>query len=373
MGKSSTIQEQQKTNEAFQKYIEDMTRNMATRQEGLVGQLEEMEKKHYVGFSDKALLIEGRYSHLTTVSEWSLKSVNAIIDACSKALFGDKKSSPEGSTIAETDEKTSESIKAIKSREAYIASEAFEVVQAIIGTFNSATTTSVEQKIDVKPIAPGMTMFIGVENNSFSSQSFLKNEKIIQTIFVFKVCYSIAEGKQQSALSDLQMYEDQKARFRKIIEDLGKKEIELELDDPDYDEKFNKLESRAELMLRHLDVITQKIRELNSLQLEQDKADCKQIVERMQVKRLAVACARNGYEQTSTGFNCTLSKDAIADRIRAYTPRTAHLVYVSKTDFVGGHYEAVFASNNPIDQDQVDQWVERALTGQGNFYFDINA
>ncbi len=50
-----------------------------------------MEKGHYEKFSDKALLVEGKYSHLTTVSEWSLKSVNAIIDACTRALFGDKK------------------------------------------------------------------------------------------------------------------------------------------------------------------------------------------------------------------------------------------------------------------------------------------
>lgn len=369
MGKSNTIQEQQKTNEAFQKYINDMTKNMDARQEGLIGQLAEMEKKHYVGFSDKALLVEGRYSHLTTVSEWSLKSVDAIIDACSKALFGDKKNAPKGSRVAERDEKTSESIKAIKNREAYIASEAFAVVQAIIGTFNSATTTSVEQKIDAKPIAPGMTMFIGVENNSFSSQSFLKEEKIIQTIFVFKVCYSIAEGKQQSALSDLQVYEDLKERFRKIIDALGEKVSELDINEPDYDEKFNKLADRMELMSKQMDKITQKIKELSSLQLEQDKDACRQIVERMREKRLAVACTREGYEQTSTGFNCTLSRDAIAARIRAYTPRTAHLVYVRRTDYVGGHYEAVFASDAPLDQDQVDGWVASALKGRGNFYF----
>lgn len=370
MGKSNTIQEQQKANQEFQKYIEDMTKNMEQRQNALSGQLDEMEKSHYVNFSDKALLVEGKYSHLTTVSEWSLKSVSGIIDACTKALFGDKKASPEGSNMPKTDEKTSESLEAVKSREEYIASEAFEVVQAIVGSFNNTTTTSVEQKVDAKPIAPGMTMFIGVENNAYTSESFLKSEKIIQTLFVFKVCYSIEEGKKQSSLSDLQMYEDQKERFRKIIEALGEKEMELDLDDPDYDEKFNKLADRAELMNKRLDTITKKISELDALKLEEDRMTCKQIVERMQAKRLAVCCARNGYEQVSTGFNCTLFSDAISDLIRAYTPRPAHLVFVRRTDFVGNHYEAVFASNDPLDRDQVDGWVERALTEKGNFYFD---
>lgn len=370
MGKSNTIQEQQKVNQEFQKYIEEMTKNMEQRQNALSGQLDEMEKSHYEKFSDKALLVEGKYSHLTTVSEWSLKSVNAIIDACTKALFGDKKTPPEGSQLPETDEQTSESIKAIKGREAYIASEAFEVVQAIVGTFSSTTTTSVEQKVDAKPIAPGMTMFIGVENNAYTSSSFLKSEKIIQTLFVFKVCYSIAEGKQQSALSDLQMYEDQKQRFREIINQLGDKEMELDIDDPDYDEKFNKLADRVELMTKRMDVITQKIGELTNLKLEEDKMACRQLVEHMQAKRLAVSCARNGSEQTSTGFNCTLTKYEIENRIRANTPRTAHLVCVHNTDWVGNHFEAIFSSDNSLNQAQVDRWVQSALTGKGNFYFD---
>lgn len=345
MGKSKTIQEQQKTNQEFQKYIDDMTSNMSQRQDALSGQLDEMEKRHYANFSDKALLVEGKYSHLTTVDEWSLKSVSAIIEACSKALFGDKKTPPEGSNLPKTDDNTSESIKAIKSREEYIASEAFEVVQAIVGSFNSTTTTSVEQKIDAKPIAPGMTMFIGVENNAYTSSSFLKNEKIIQTLFVFKVCYSIEEGKKQSSLSDLQMYEDQKERFRKIIEALGEKELALDLDDPDYDEKFNKLADRAELMAKHMDLITKKISELNTMRLEADRMACQQIVEQMQTKRLALASVANGnHRRTSTGFTCTESRYEIEDRIKAYTPGYAHLVSVTPTDYVGNHFKAVFSS-----------------------------
>ncbi|GEM_PF-5162090 len=193
-----------------------------------------MKTKHYENISDKKLLVEGRYSHLTTVSEWSLNSVSAIIDSCSKALLGTKKSAPEGSKVEEVDETTSESILALKERERYIANEAFAVVQAIVGSFSSSTSTSVEKKSDAKPIAPGMTLFIGVENNSFSNKKFFTNESIIQTIFVFKVCYSIQEGKQQSALNNLQVYEDQKQRYRKIIEKLGQKEMELDIDDEDY-------------------------------------------------------------------------------------------------------------------------------------------
>ncbi|MCM1423197.1 MAG: hypothetical protein NC415_05205, partial [bacterium] len=78
MGKSKTIRDQQKTNQEFQQYLDEMTRDMAQRQNMLAEQLEKMEQDHYACFPDKALLVEGKYSHLTTVSEWSLKSVNVI-------------------------------------------------------------------------------------------------------------------------------------------------------------------------------------------------------------------------------------------------------------------------------------------------------
>lgn len=74
MGKSKSIQEQQAKNAEFQKYVDEMSSNMAERQTALEKELESMQKEHYKNFPDKALLIEGEYSHLTTLSEWSLKS-----------------------------------------------------------------------------------------------------------------------------------------------------------------------------------------------------------------------------------------------------------------------------------------------------------
>lgn len=96
MGKSNSIQQQETKNTEFQEYVTKMNSDMDQRQQALQQELEEMERKHYENISDKRLLVEGRYSHLTTISEWSLKSVSVIIDSCSKALLGTKKSAPEG-------------------------------------------------------------------------------------------------------------------------------------------------------------------------------------------------------------------------------------------------------------------------------------
>lgn len=370
MGKSNSIQEQQKKNKEFQQYVEKMSSNMDERQAALMQELEGMEKKHYENIVDKAMLMEGRYSHLTTASEWSLKSVSAIIDSCSKALFGTEKSAPEGSKKAATDKETSESILGIKEREQYIANAAFNVVQAIVGNFNSTSGSSIEKKVDGKIIVPGMTLFIGVENNSYSATGFFSNEKIIQTIFVFKICYSIAEGKQQSALSDLEMYENQKQRFRKIIEELGRREMELDIDDEDYEEKFNQLENRTELMTGRLETITKKISKLTADKLAEDNEACNLIVQQMHIRRLGLDSVRNGHRRTSGGFTYTDGSYRIYELIRRQLPGNVHLVSVTDTDYVGNHFKAVFTSDNPISLEQANRWVEAALMGSGNFRFD---
>ncbi len=245
-------------------------------------------------------------------------------------------------------------------------------MQAIVESFSSSTGTSVEKKSDAKPIAPGMTLFIGVENNSFSNKKFFFSESIVQTIFVFKVCYSIQEGKRQSALSDLQVYEDQKQRYRKTIEKLGKKEMELDIEAEDYLESLLKLENMVDLLTRRLKEITAKISELTALQLAQDNAACDGILKHMHAARfeLACICKGNSHRRTSRPFTYTEGKERVYELIRGKIPTYVHLISVKATDYVGNHFQAVFSSNDPISLAQANRWVSDELSGSGNFHFD---
>lgn len=260
MGKSNSIAKQQKSNEEFNAYIDKMNADMEKNQGAMSDKLESMITEHYKPFSDKSMLMEGAYSHLTTTSEWSLSSVNAIIDQCSQALFGGK--NPEGTT-EKKDEQASAAIQAMKNRELYIANTAFDIVSSIVGGFSSKMETSVEQKYDAKPIAPGLSLFIGVANNAYSNQSFFSKEKIIQTYFVFKVYYSIKEGQSISKLNDLEVYENQKESFRRAIENINKVVMELDVTQDDYLEQLTKYDDIATVLNSRLQKIGDMITELS--------------------------------------------------------------------------------------------------------------
>lgn len=366
MGKSKSIAEQAKVNKEFQQYINDMNKDMDARQASLSDNLNSMQEEHYKNYTDKALLIEGKYSHLTTTSQWSLQSVSDIINSCSKAIFGS--TAPEGSEKSSSeDEKVSASIQSIKDREMYIANAAFDVVQSIVGSFSNTTSTSAERKLDGKPISPGMTLFIGVENNSYSSQSFFNNDKIIQTIFVFKVYYSIQEGKAQSTLNDLQMYEDQKQVFRNKIEELSRLVEELDPVADDFEEQYTKLVNRSELMNKRLDDIGQKIAALTADKIQQEKISVARTMERIRSGRQGLLRTANTvYHAQGTPF--TYSNHDPRDKIMAHVPAYVK-ISLKHTDYVFNHYAITATSNRPISDDDVDSWVADALGNDPTFSF----
>ena len=377
MGKSKSIKEQLEKDAEFQKLIEELSKNMAERQVRLEQELDKMQEEHYKNFPDNALLIEGEYSHLTTLSEWSLKSISAIIDSCSKAIFGEESDTPEGSQKKETGEDVSASVKAIKSREQFIANAAFDVVQSIVGSFNDTTATSIEKKVDGKPIAPGMTLFIGVENNSFSSSLLFSNDKIVQTIFKFKVYYSIKEGQAQSALSDFEVYENQKEEYREKIDELVKLVEELDPSADDYEEKLTKYNNRAELMNERMKELTKKIAELSSNKLQAERDACNQIVDTMRSRKkcLSEGAMLTAKRITSRGFNYAGSENDIRDRLLGTIPTYVKIASIKHTDYVGNHYKVTLTSDTEdLTKVKVEGWIRDALTRDNKhpeFQFDL--
>lgn len=289
MGRSNSIAEQQKSNEAFQKYVTDMQSDMTKRLSDVKSSIDEMIREHYKGYPDKNELMVGEYTHLATLSEWSLDAVNKIIDSCKKSLFGEAPP-PDGS---ESDKSLSSSaIQALKSRELYIFNEAFTIINGILASFKNSTSTSVEIKTDAKPVAPGIMLFITVMENSFSRSDFFNNELIVQNAYYFKVCYSLKEGEAVSKVSDLQAYEDQKQSYRNQLIKIDGVISNLDVTDENYLVSLQKYSNIAEMLNKQLKLISDKIHELasggdsnNNLRSNSTDTDIVNIVNRIKEKR----------------------------------------------------------------------------------------
>lgn len=262
MGRSKTIEQQTKSNQQFNEYIKQMNTDMENHCQEIDNKISSMITTHYDQvYPDMATLMQAQYSRLDTSSEWSLNKINEIIGICSKALFG---GGGDGKVQVETQsESVANALDAIKSRELYIANAAFDIIQGVVSSFSSTTSTSVETKYDAKPVAPGVTLFIGVANNTFSHSSFLKNEKIIQTMYIFKVCYSIKEGKTTTVLNDLEAYESQKQSFYAQLKKLNDVIATMDVTAEDYLEKLQRNTNIADILNARLTSINNMIKELS--------------------------------------------------------------------------------------------------------------
>lgn len=224
MGQSNTIEQQAKLNTRIQAYVDQMRADLDKSLAAETVALNARVKEHYSKYGDDALMIASSYRHLTTTSEWSLKSINTMIDSCRTAIFGGKL--PDGAKKDTPKAEVTEAIKAMSNLDLLIANAAFDAVQALLSSVGSTTSTSISVKSDEKMLAPGMTLFITVVENSYHRKEFFSDETVIQNLFLFEVRFSIKEGKAMSKLSDLQAYENQKQSMRnqllKVDDAVGK-------------------------------------------------------------------------------------------------------------------------------------------------------
>lgn len=219
MGKSNSIEQQAKLNAEFQAYVDQMRQDLDKSAEKQSKVLADRIEARYRNYGDDSSLISSSYQHLTTVSEWSLASVNQMIDTCRKAIFGGKL--PDGAKQDTPKPDVSAAIKAMSNLDLLISNAAFDAVQSLLTSAGSRTETSINIKTDEKILAPGMTLFITVMDNSYRRKDFFRNDTILQTLFMFDVRFSIKEGQAVSKLSDLQSYEDQKQVMRNKLKQIN--------------------------------------------------------------------------------------------------------------------------------------------------------
>ncbi|CAM2157208.1 conserved protein of unknown function [Pararobbsia alpina] len=203
MGHSTDIKTIGQDNTAFQKYIDErnaeLDKTAADAQKVLDAQI----KKFYADgkWDDAQPLASGSYQHLSTAATWSLNNVVDMIEGVRSAIFGGKAivmpptkgdkddkvptaSAAKGSTISPT---TQNLLTMMAGTEAIIANAAFQAITGILSAIKTGTQTDLSKQIVQKDIIPGMSMFVCVMENKFSSKDFFNSEIIVQNFYIYDV------------------------------------------------------------------------------------------------------------------------------------------------------------------------------------------
>jgi chromosome segregation ATPase len=276
VGQSNTIAKQQELNEQFRQYVQTIQQDLDKTANAQKAELTKAIEQHYSKINDHTSLASADYRHLTTVSEWSLSSLNDMIGKLSASIFGAPP--PANSKHDTPTPEVTQAIKAMANLELYIANVAFDVIQGLLVSLDSSMSTGVSFKSDVRPLMPGLRLFITVIENSYERKDFFSNDKIIQSIYIFDARYSLTEAKSDSAFNDAQAYENQKESFREQLQKLDQKVAGLDPDDESYETKLARYEGIARSLNDRLEEIAKKL----------DGLKGKAIVDRISARRAAL-------------------------------------------------------------------------------------
>lgn len=219
MGHSQSISEMTQKEETYRNYLKKIQEDLETRSKKYNDEMQKKLNDYYKdNHYDKLDFISGMNADFMQQSEWSMKNVKAIIDAITKAVFGDTKA-PDGVTIEKAEE-IGKAITAMENMELYIAGKCFEVLSGIVESFGSSTSVSFNSSYKHEPLGNGMHLFATVVCDSYKSQGFFENSEIYEYLYIYEVKYSVDEAKTLANVELTKLYEDQIATFTKKVEDL---------------------------------------------------------------------------------------------------------------------------------------------------------
>ena len=173
------------------------------------------------GWDDRKPLLASTYVDVQNVSEWSLSNVNRILTAVSGAIFGS--SNPPPGTVIDPEAALGDVISKIPTLQMLVLSKAFSAIQGILEVFTMKSSTNITMQHKIESVAPGVTVFVYINSNSFQQQSFFNNEMITQYFYMIDAYTSAKQLGSYSQFEDLQLFEREKSSLRNIATNIVNK------------------------------------------------------------------------------------------------------------------------------------------------------
>ena len=254
MGRSPTVQEMEQKEEVVRDYLAKLESKMETSLTSKVAEMQTAIDDFYKKNAwDSQSFLSGKNTDFMQKSEWSMSNVKKIIEAISKAVFGDEVP-PDGVTIKKAGE-VSKALSEMEGMELYIVNKTFQVLAGIVESFGSSSLTSLQSSYRDEPLGNGFHLFATIGCDVYKSSDFFNNEEIYEYLYVYSIRFSPDEAKAQAQITLTKLYEDQIAVFVDKVEALLQLLEDGKFTPEQYQEQvaiYNTLIASAKLMLDQL-------------------------------------------------------------------------------------------------------------------------
>lgn len=239
MGKSNSIEQQQKKNEEFQTYLSNIQKN-----------LDDKAKKHGEEFLSKLQAYHGAdYDKIIRIGaaekydfrqldEVTFGNLQNVIQGTVDAIF------PGSGQDKDIDEKAKEAISKVADFRGMAAAVATNLIMGAMNILATSSEITFNYSIKSESICPGLTLHILVANDSYKDSRWFHNTEIVESYVRYELVFSYSQVQTEM---DIKYFNYQLAAIEKLEETVNilKGKYADALIDPDVsEEKLESMEKR---------------------------------------------------------------------------------------------------------------------------------
>lgn len=233
MGKSKDIKSLEESNTTFQNYLKQITKDLLQKSDVQVKKLKtEIDDyyKHNQWTSEK--FVAGENVDFMHTSVWSLDRLTEIVNAISSSVFGGTPQ-PDGTKITPTPD-IGVALSAMAGLQLYFASRVIMALTGVVEAFGSSTAISYKTQYKSEVLGNGFHLFTVMACDSYDSQGFFQNEKIIEYLYAYEVRFSSGEAKSHAKIALIDAITNQINLLAKKMTDAAVKWVNGDLSDEQY-------------------------------------------------------------------------------------------------------------------------------------------
>ncbi|CNH01993.1 hypothetical protein [Yersinia pekkanenii] len=216
MGKSPSIEEMEKKDKKSREYLNGIADELTSKLGDTYDLLEKEAEAFYTKGHEKPwvsdIYITGKQFDYQSIQEWSLASVASIINKISSAVIGtiDGKieNLPAGTDAGDKAKDINKKYDMNQDKRLLIATNCFNLLAGIVGSFGNATSITVKHGMKSDPIGGGLRIFGSVGTQTFQRSSFFNNEKIATYQFAYIIKFSVDEFELQAKIALIDQYQN---------------------------------------------------------------------------------------------------------------------------------------------------------------------
>lgn len=261
MGKSQSIADLQRQDDAFNKYMAHATDLLKQRSASDQNTFEQHVSSFYGQNKwDQQPIAGGSFVNYHQEAEFSLDSIKTTLNSVADSIF--KGGSPPDGTTVDKAEAVAKVVTEIMSFEALALCAAEAFVLDILGAFDTSISTEYHSIVKSQSLAPGLMLHAWNFGDAFHQSDYFDNEFIVENAINFKLIYSFSPAAMEQDIEYMKTHSN-------LIDDQDNQIVQMQnkMDaltlDPDTDQKkIDAYQARIDGVKKQLDDYRNEVNDL---------------------------------------------------------------------------------------------------------------